>query len=110
MLLWGERHGGAPGTKSVALMPPGCPTLTEVVASRGFEVMPLEFGSPAGGGNWECETNFALKGFPPLQPGAQEIYARMGNRLLRRANLDAHFRFICSSDLHGFSWSLDTGH
>ena len=48
-----------------------------------------------------------LGGFPPLLPEAQEIYARMGNRLLKRANLDGHFRFICSSDLHGFNWGLD---
>ena len=109
VLLWGEGHGGAQGTSSVALMPPGCPILSETVSSRGFRVKPLEFGSPAGGGNWECETNFALNGFSPLLPEAQKIYARMGNRLLERANLDGHFRFICSSDLQGFSWSLDTG-
>ena len=88
-------------------MPPNCPTLAAAVEARGFELKPLEFGSPAGGGNWECETNFALGGFPPLLPEAQEIYARMGNRLLKRANLDGHFRFICSSDLDGFDWSLD---
>jgi len=108
VLLWGEEHGGLRGTTSLALMPPNCPTLTGVVESRGFEVAPLEFGSPAGGGNWECETNFALRGFEPLLPDAQEIYARMGNRLLKRANLDMHFRFICSSDLQGFDWSLDS--
>ena len=107
VLLWGQQHGGAPGTKSIALMPPNCPTLRDCVESRGFQIQPLEFGSPAGGGNWECETNFALSGYPKLQPEAQEIYARMGNKLLKRANLDAHFRFICSSDLQGFSWSLD---
>ena len=87
--------------------PPSQPDQMEVVKRRGFEVAPLEFGSPAGGGNWECETNFALRGFEPMTPEAQEVYARMGNRLLQRANLDTHFRFISASDLDGFEWSLD---
>jgi len=107
VLLWGQPHGGPPGTKSVALMPPGCPTLQKCVESRGWEVAPLEFGSPAGGGNWECETNFALDGFPPLLPKEQEIYARFGNRVLERFNLDREFRFICSRDLEGPDWIVD---
>eukprot|EP00746_Dinoflagellata_sp_MGD_P066983 gnl/MRDRNA2_/MRDRNA2_27678_c0_seq1.p1 gnl/MRDRNA2_/MRDRNA2_27678_c0~~gnl/MRDRNA2_/MRDRNA2_27678_c0_seq1.p1 ORF type:complete len:491 (-),score=75.21 gnl/MRDRNA2_/MRDRNA2_27678_c0_seq1:171-1643(-) len=107
VLLWGQSHGGAPGTKSVALMPPGCPTLQKCVESRGWQVAPLEFGSPAGGGNWECETNYALDGFPALKPTEQDMYARFGNRVLERFNLDKEFKFISSSDLQGMDWILD---
>lgn len=107
VLLWGQKHGGASGTKSVALMPPGCPILQECVESRGWQVAPLEFGSPAGGGNWECETNYALEGFPALEPTEQDMYARFGNRVLERYNLDTEFRFISSSDLQGMDWILD---
>eukprot|EP00457_Paulinella_chromatophora_P005788 gb/GEZN01005805.1/.p1 GENE.gb/GEZN01005805.1/~~gb/GEZN01005805.1/.p1 ORF type:complete len:502 (-),score=46.72 gb/GEZN01005805.1/:181-1686(-) len=108
VLLWGEKHGGVKGTHSIALMPPGCPTIKAAIESRGFSVHELSFGSPAGGGNWECETNFTLQGFEPLKPLEQRIYARMGNAILKDWKLDTTFRFICSSDLNGFSWKLDS--
>jgi hypothetical protein len=107
VLLWGQSHGGAPGTQSVALMPPGCPVLQECVESRGWQIAPLEFGSPAGGGNWECETNYALEGFPALQLTEQDMYARFGNRVLERFNLDREFKFISASDMQGMDWVLD---
>jgi len=67
----------------------------------------LPFGSPSGGGNWECETNFALGGLHPLTADAQAIYARIANNMLKTAKLDSEFQFISSADLEGFGWQLD---
>lgn len=107
VVLWGHKHGGSQFTESIVIMPPGCPVLQKCFEGHGFVVHTLPFGSPSGGGNWECETNFALSGFSPIAPHEQIEFARRGNKLLQLRGLESHFRFICERDLDGFDWTLD---
>lgn len=108
VVVWGEAHGGAPSTDSIAIMPTDCPTMCTALEQRGFAVKEMNFGSQTGGGNWECETAYELDGHPPLKAPELKSLGDRGNALLEEHNLAEHFKFLTSTEPDELAKHLST--